>query len=113
MRLVAVQMRSVAGAIEGNVERHLRCVEWAASHGGAAVFFPELSLLPDEGCAALRWRSRSAHWPTTDWLTNSSKPGRGSSPGWNCAADPRLLHKRSCTSSDCRRRVLSSWLESR
>lgn len=44
MKLVAAQMRSVAGDVEGNLQRHIRFIELAASYGGAAVFFPELSL---------------------------------------------------------------------
>ncbi len=44
MKLVAVQMRSIAGDIGGNIQSHIRFVELAATQGGAAVFFPELSL---------------------------------------------------------------------
>jgi len=44
MKLVAVQMRSAAGDIEANIRRHIRFIELAASEGGAAVFFPELSI---------------------------------------------------------------------
>lgn len=44
MKLVAAQMRSIAGDVEGNLQRHIQFIELAASHGAAAVFFPELSL---------------------------------------------------------------------
>lgn len=44
MKLVAAQIRSMAGDIDANIERHARFIERAAFHGGAAVCFPELSL---------------------------------------------------------------------
>lgn len=44
MKIVAAQMRSAPGDIDGNIERHVRFIELAASCGGAAVFFPEMSL---------------------------------------------------------------------
>lgn len=44
MKLVAAQLRSVAGDIEGNTQRHVLFIEAVAARSGAAVFFPELSL---------------------------------------------------------------------
>lgn len=44
MKIVAAQMRSAPGDIDGNIERHVHFIELAASCGGAAVFFPEMSL---------------------------------------------------------------------
>ncbi|WP_439449274.1 carbon-nitrogen hydrolase family protein [Stenotrophomonas sp. ATs4] len=44
MKIVAAQMRSAPGDIVGNIERHVHFIELAASCGGAAVFFPEMSL---------------------------------------------------------------------
>nr|WP_254913557.1 carbon-nitrogen hydrolase family protein [Stenotrophomonas maltophilia] len=44
MKIVAAQMRSASGDIDGNIERHVHFIERAVSCGGAAVFFPEMSL---------------------------------------------------------------------
>ncbi|XMM84208.1 carbon-nitrogen hydrolase family protein [Stenotrophomonas maltophilia] len=44
MKIAAAQIRSAPGDIEGNIERHVRVIERAASRGSAAVFFPEMSL---------------------------------------------------------------------
>ncbi|AIL06731.1 carbon-nitrogen hydrolase family protein [Stenotrophomonas maltophilia] len=44
MKIVAAQMRSAPGDIDGNIERHVHFIERAASCGGAAVLFPEMSL---------------------------------------------------------------------
>ena len=44
MKIVAAQMRSAPGDIVGNIERHVHFIERAASCGGAAVLFPEMSL---------------------------------------------------------------------
>ncbi len=44
MKIVAAQMQSAPGDIDGNIERHVHFIERAASCGGAAVFFPEMSL---------------------------------------------------------------------
>lgn len=44
MKIVAAQMRSAPGDVDGNIERHVHFIDLAASCGGAAVFFPEMSL---------------------------------------------------------------------
>ncbi|PSM15358.1 carbon-nitrogen hydrolase family protein [Stenotrophomonas maltophilia] len=44
MKIVAAQMRSAPGDIEGNIERHVQFIDLAASCGAAAIFFPEMSL---------------------------------------------------------------------
>ena len=44
MRLCAVQLRSIASDIKGNVASHLRFVDAAADQRADLVFFPELSL---------------------------------------------------------------------
>lgn len=44
MKLCAVQLASSKGDLEGNLARHLRCIEQAASLGVELVLFPELSL---------------------------------------------------------------------
>jgi predicted amidohydrolase len=44
MKLVAAQMRALAGDIDSNIHRHIAVIERAASHGAALVVFPELSL---------------------------------------------------------------------
>ena len=37
MKLVAAQMRALAGDIDGNIHRHIAVIERAASHGAALV----------------------------------------------------------------------------
>ena len=44
MKISAVQCRSVAGDVAGNVERHLEFLELSIAHGAELVVFPELSL---------------------------------------------------------------------
>ncbi|PTT61356.1 carbon-nitrogen hydrolase family protein [Stenotrophomonas sp. HMWF003] len=44
MKLVAAQLRALAGDIDGNIQRHIAVIERAASDGAAVVVFPELSL---------------------------------------------------------------------
>ncbi|HDS1817910.1 TPA: carbon-nitrogen hydrolase family protein [Pseudomonas putida] len=44
MKLCAVQLASLKGDVQGNLERHLHCIEQAAALGAELVVFPELSL---------------------------------------------------------------------
>ena len=44
MKLCAVQLASRRGDLEGNLFRHLQCIEQAAALGAEVVVFPELSL---------------------------------------------------------------------
>lgn len=44
MKIVAAQIRSSPGDIDGNIERHVPLIDLAVCCGGAAVFFPEMSL---------------------------------------------------------------------
>lgn len=44
MKLCAVQLASRKGDLQGNLDRHLRCIEQAAALGADLVVFPELSL---------------------------------------------------------------------
>jgi len=44
MKLCAVQLASRKGDLQGNLDRHLRCIEQAAGLGAELVVFPELSL---------------------------------------------------------------------
>lgn len=44
MKLCAVQLASLKGDVQANLERHLACIEQAAALGAELVVFPELSL---------------------------------------------------------------------
>lgn len=44
MKLCAVQLASVKGELQVNLDRHLHCIEQAADLGAELVVFPELSL---------------------------------------------------------------------
>ncbi|MFP3681720.1 nitrilase-related carbon-nitrogen hydrolase, partial [Pseudomonas sp. SIMBA_041] len=44
MKLCAVQLASLKGDLQGNLERHLVCIEQAVALGAELVVFPELSL---------------------------------------------------------------------
>ncbi|MFK0310549.1 carbon-nitrogen hydrolase family protein [Pseudomonas sp. NPDC090233] len=44
MKLCAVQLTSRKGDLQGNLARHVRCIEQAAALGAELVVFPELSL---------------------------------------------------------------------
>lgn len=44
MKLIAAQIRSVAGDYEKNIAKHIKAVHTAAGHGANVVVFPELSL---------------------------------------------------------------------
>jgi len=44
MKLCAVQLASRKGDLQGNLNRHLHCIEQAAALGAELVVFPELSL---------------------------------------------------------------------
>jgi len=44
MKLCAVQLASLKGDVQANLQRHLACIEQAAALGAELVVFPELSL---------------------------------------------------------------------
>lgn len=44
MRICAIQIRPVAGAVDANIVRHVTLAEHAVGRGAELVFFPELSL---------------------------------------------------------------------
>lgn len=54
MKIVAAQMQSAPGDIDGNIERHVQFIDLAATCGATAIFFPEMSLTGYEPLSAER-----------------------------------------------------------
>ena len=64
MKIAAVQIRPIAGDVDGNVERHVELIEIAVREGANLVFFPELSITGYEPALA---KSLATQMSNTDF----------------------------------------------